>query len=108
MNHILMPGKADLKSYNNPARYGINAMEILINSMMKLGANRYKLLAKVFGGAHVLSGISEEYGVGLKNVECIIDFLMNEKIRIANYNIGGYDSRRIFFYTDTEKSCSSG
>ncbi len=101
MNHILMPGKADLQAYNNPARYGINAMELLINAMMKLGANRYQLIAKVFGGAHILSSISGEYGIGLKNVECIIDYLMIEKIGIANYNIGGYDSRRIFFHTDT-------
>ncbi len=101
MNHILMPGRADLKRFNNPARYGINAMELLINEMMKLGASRYNLSAKVFGGAHVLSAITEGNSAGLKNAEFIIDFLNNEKIRITNHNIGGYDSRRIYFHTDT-------
>jgi len=76
-------------------------MELLINQMMKLGANRYKLTAKIFGGASILSTVSSEFCMGMRNIEFVVDFLLTEKIPILNYNFGGVDSRRIFYHTDT-------
>lgn len=101
MNHILLPGRANLKKYDDSARYGVNAMELLINSMMKLGANRRYFQAKVFGGAHMMSGISKENGVGEKIVSFVLEFLDRENIKIVSRDVGGTDSRKIFFYTDT-------
>ncbi len=101
MNHILLPGKADMKHFDVRARYGINAMELLINKMMKLAAARQNIVAKVFGGAHVISAISEENGVGLKNAEFILEFCRIENIRILNQSLGGCESRKIYFHTDT-------
>jgi chemotaxis protein CheD len=101
MNHILLPGDCPAKIGNGDSRYGINAMELLINQMMKLGANRYKLTAKVFGGASILSTISSEFCMGMRNIEFVVDFLLTEKIPILNYNFGGVDSRRIYYHTDT-------
>ena len=49
MNHILYSGEVR-SSYDYNARYGINAMELLINEMVGLGAVRSRLIAKVFGG----------------------------------------------------------
>ncbi|PKL15546.1 MAG: chemotaxis protein CheD [Spirochaetae bacterium HGW-Spirochaetae-5] len=103
MNHILMPGDAPDRDNIIDSRYGINAMEILINQMMKLGANRYKLTAKVFGGAAILSSISGESNMGIRNVESVIEFLEIEKIPIINYNFGGFDSRRIYYHSDTDE-----
>jgi len=101
MNHILLPGNATDYSNSNDSKYGINAMELLINQMMKLGANRYKLTAKVFGGASIMPSISSVFSMGMKNIEFVVDFLILEKIPITNYNFGGTDSRRIYFHTDT-------
>ena len=101
MNHILLPGKADLKCFDASARYGINAMELLINKIMGLGGNRSQLVAKVFGGAHVLPAISKENGVGRKNVAFVLDFLREEGIGIVNKDLGGHEPRKIFFHTDT-------
>ncbi len=103
MNHILMPGDGPGDIQKNDPRYGINAMELLINQMMKNGANRYKLTAKVFGGASILSAISAEFAMGMRNIEFVVDFLMVEKIPILSYNFGGVDSRRIFYHTDTNE-----
>jgi len=101
MNHILMPGKVDMKCFNSAARYGVNAMELLINRIMTLGGDRCGLVAKVFGGAHVISAISRENGMGRKNVEFAFEFLKKEEIRIISQDLGGTDSRKIFFHTDT-------
>lgn len=101
MNHILMPGKPDMNKYDDSARYGINAMELLINGMMKLGGNRKKMIAKTFGGASVLSSISEERAIGQKNVEFVVEFLRKEKIKIVSRDFGGYDTRKVYFHSDT-------
>jgi len=101
MNHILLPGDSTIGIESGDSRYGINAMELLINQMMKLGANRYKLTAKVFGGASIMSAISSEFCMGMRNIEFVVNFLLIEKIPIINYNFGGIDSRRIYYHTDT-------
>ena len=88
MNHILLPGKADLKKLSDSSRYGINAMELLINMIMNLGGKRRRLLAKAFGGGHILSGFPKEQGPGQKNVQFVLEFLKTEKIKliIQNFN----------------------
>lgn len=101
MNHILMPGRIDMIKYNQPARYAINAMELLINKMMQMGADRFGLCAKVFGGAHIIDAISEVNAVGLKNASSIIEFLKKEEIKILSHDLGGRDTRRIYFHTGT-------
>ncbi len=101
MNHILMPGKADMDHFDAPARYGINAMELLINRIMNLGGNRRHLIAKVFGGARTISTIAPEYSMGRKNVEFALTFLERESIKIAGSDMGGIRSRRVFFNTGT-------
>ena len=101
MNHILLPGKADTRHFNNPARYGINAMELLINEMLHKGAVRSSLKAKVFGGGHILSSISKKRLNGIRNIDFIFEFLKAEGIPIINSDVGGNDTRRIFFYSDT-------
>ena len=103
MNHILVPGKASFKDFNAAARFGINAMELLINAMMTLGADRSRIKAKVFGGAHVLPGLSEQSAVGQKNAEFVVNFLNNENIGIECKDLGGYKTRKIFFHTDSAR-----
>lgn len=101
MNHILLPGRADLRHFDTVARYGINAMELLINRIMTLGGKRRRLVAKVFGGAHVLPSISRENGVGNKNIEFVLNFMELESIAVIGRDLGGHDTRKIYFHTDT-------
>lgn len=101
MNHILMPSNPDINKYDASARYGINAMELLINAIMRLGGNRKKIVAKTFGGANLLMAVSRENAVGARNVEFVIEFLRAEKIKILARDFGGHDSRKIFFHTAT-------
>lgn len=101
MNHILLPGKAEMDRFDDKARYGINAMELLINRLMKLKAQRKRFVAKVFGGAQILHSYGENNTPGLKNIEFTLNFLKIEKIPVINYDLGGECSRKIFFYTHT-------
>jgi chemotaxis protein CheD len=100
MNHILVPGKASFEKFNAAARYSINAMELLINGMMILGADRRNMWAKVFGGANVIPALSEENSVGAKNCEFVLMFLERERIQVVSRDLGGYKSRKIYFHTN--------
>ena len=101
MNHIFLPGEADMKHFDAPARFGVNAMELLINRIMNLGGLRHHLAAKIFGGAHMLPSVSIENGTGKKILEFVFEFLENESIKIVNQDIGGTITRRVYFHTDS-------
>ncbi len=101
MNHILLPGKADMKHFNKSARYGCNAMELLIKRVINLGGRKKGLTAKIFGGANVLPKIDQSLAVGGKNVSFVKDFLKSASIRIIKEDTGGTDTRIIYFHTDT-------
>lgn len=101
MNHMLLPGKADMKFFDDSARYGVNAMELLINGMLKVGADRNRLVAKAFGGANVIPSISNTNGIGRQNMEFTLEFLERDGIPIISRDLGGNDSRKIYFQTRT-------
>jgi chemotaxis protein CheD len=101
MNHILLPGKADLHSFDASARYGVNAMEMLIGSIQRAGAARKQLEAKVFGGANVLTGLDKTFNPGFRNGTFALEFLDLERIPVIGHDIGGFNARRIYLRTDT-------
>jgi chemotaxis protein CheD len=76
-------------------------MELLINRVMTVGGERSRLVAKVFGGAHVLPAISAENGMGARNSEFVLEFLQMETISIVSQDLGGCDTRKIYFHTDS-------
>ncbi len=101
MNHIFLPGKADLKDLSAPSRYSTDAMELLVRKVIQGGGSYYNLRAKVFGGAHLFSVINQADGIGEKIATDVIEFLHAEKIRIVSMNLGGNEGRKIHFHTDT-------
>lgn len=104
MNHFLLA--YHYHAHNQPiiesdeGRYGIYSMELLINAMMKLGANRANLKAKCFGGGNVLKlreDRENQSTVGDVNVEFIKAFLANENIPILGQCLGGNHGRNVHF-----------
>lgn len=98
MNHFLLPeGNA---GDGAPARYGSYAMELLINDMLKRGAHRKRIEAKVFGGANVLKGFTSN-PVGTRNAEFVRQYLQAEHIPIIAEDLCGIHPRKIWFFADT-------
>ena len=100
MNHFMLPEGIDP---GNPTstRYGVNAMELLIGELMKLGGERKRFQAKIFGGGHVLNIRESLDGVPQRNIDFTRQFLAAEQISIVKEDVGGYHPRRILFYTHT-------
>ncbi|MFW5996280.1 MAG: chemotaxis protein CheD, partial [Halanaerobiaceae bacterium] len=95
INHFMLPGKANLEkiAVDEDARYGINSMELMINAMMKKGASRTRLEAKVFGGGKVMkAGLNN---VAENNVGFITRYLEIEEIPVIASDVGGKHGRKI-------------
>ena len=102
MNHFLLPqGDGDVEL---PTRYGVHAMEVLINGMMKLGGDRRRFQAKVFGGGHVLTVVMSGSTVAEENVRFVKRFLETEGIPITAQRLGGKQPVRVHFFTRTGKA----
>lgn len=99
MNHFLLP---DVTSGESEARlYGAHAMELLINDLMKRGARKDRLQAKLFGGASMIEGLSV---IGARNAAFAKQFLSREGILCVGESLGGTHARRVRFWPVTGKA----
>ena len=106
LNHFMLPeelGKIDIVRSPN-AKYGMYAMELLINDLLKLGSKKSALAAKVFGGGAVLrftnGGSSKIPG---NNIDFAFEYLKKEGIPVTASDVGGQEPRKIFFFAQTGK-----
>jgi len=103
MNHFMLPdGGGDGSPVSASARYGTYAMEILINDLLKAGARRENLEAKVFGGGAVLKGFTA-INVGERNAAFVLSFLKTEKIRVVAEDLNDIHPRKVYFFPRTGK-----
>jgi chemotaxis receptor (MCP) glutamine deamidase CheD len=102
MNHFMLPSGAEDGSL--PTRYGVQAMEVLINQIMQCGGDRRRLQAKVFGGADVLKLQGNYLRVAEKNRRFIHEFLETEGIRVVAHRVGGVEPLQVYFFTHTAKA----
>jgi len=100
MNHFMLPGVDGGGPVSVSARYGVHAMEILVNRLLKLGAQRNNLEAKVFGGGNVLRGFVTTT-VGERNAEFVLDYLKTEGIRLVSRDLLGVYPRKVYFFPKT-------
>lgn len=95
MNHFLLPGEEARGPGQDAERYGDYLMELLINGLMKQGAQRERLEAKVFGGARMMRGLSD---IGRKNAEFAERYLRHEGISVVGKDLGGERGRRLQYW----------
>lgn len=101
MNHFLLPGgNAENSDNSDAARYGLFAMENLINGIIKAGGHKDRLEIKVFGGGNVINNSAR---IGSKNAEFIRHFLKKEGFLHFSENLEGEHPRRVHYYPSTGK-----
>ncbi len=100
MNHFMLPDEGGKEVVSSSARYGTYAMEILINHLLKSGARRNRLEAKVFGGGAVLASLSSS-SVGERNAEFVMQFLKTEKIPVVAKDLLDSYPRKIYYFPDS-------
>ncbi len=100
MNHFLLAIQRVAPNHHpliqeDAGRYGIHAMELLINQMLRLGAHRNRLQAKAFGGGRVID--AAYFNIGEANAEFATEFLALEQIPLIASSLGGDFGRVIQF-----------
>lgn len=101
MNHFMLP-----ESKCSPdacASFGVHAMEMLINEIMRCGGDRRRLKAKFFGGGAVVHSQSKNWNIGDQNVQFTRSFLETEGIPIVAAHTGGNCGMRVQFHTRSAK-----
>lgn len=94
MNHFMLPDNGGGSS--DSGRYGSFAMELLINEMLKMGASRLTMEAKVFGGGAVISGMSS-INVGERNTAFVMEYLKTERIPVVSKDVLDVYPRKVCF-----------
>lgn len=100
MNHFMLPEGAPGDS---SARYGAHAMELLINGLLKHGASRARLQAKVFGGGNVLRGMTID-PIGTRNARFVLEYLAAERIPVLAQDLGDVHPRKVCFFVRTGRT----
>ncbi len=101
MNHFMLPddgGRSE--TVGTSARYGSYAMEVLINHLLKMGARKSRLEAKVFGGGAVMSSLSSS-NVGVRNAEFVLNYLKTEKIPVVAKDLLDSYPRKVYYFSQT-------
>ena len=102
MNHFMLPDAVDPLHFEAAAamRYGVHAMQVLLSEVVRAGARRERLEAKVFGGGAVLTSMTL-LNIGERNADFVLRYLLAERIRIAAQDLRGKLPRRINFFPHT-------
>jgi chemotaxis protein CheD len=95
LNHFLLPVGESMERACS-LRYGVNAMELLINALLERGAIRSRLEAKLFGGACLLDGLSAD--IGERNARFAARFLRAEGVACVGHSLGGARARRVRYW----------
>ena len=101
INHFLLPeagGGAD-----SSGRYGAFAMDLLIGELVKRGATRSSMEAKVFGGGAVISGM-HTLNVGERNTAFVLNYLRTERITVVSKDVEGIHPRKVCFLPASGKA----
>ena len=104
MNHFMLPdtgGDAD-NPVSASMRYGTYAMEVLINELLKAGAKRENMEAKVFGGGNVLRGFTA-INVGERNAKFVLEYLRAERMRVIAEDLNDIYPRKVYFFPKSGK-----
>jgi len=100
MNHFMLPEGDAASPSSATMRYGAYAMEVLINELLKAGARRDRLQAKVFGGGAVLGAMQQTH-IGERNARFVLHYLELEGVPVLARDLGEAHARRIHYFPRT-------
>lgn len=102
MNHFMLPdcGASGYDLHGESGRYGVFAMELLINQLIKMGAQKSRIKAKVFGAGNVMKDLVSS-NVGERNAEFVVRFLATERIPILASDLLDVWPRKVYMFPAT-------
>lgn len=105
MNHYMFP----VNKYNDAdrLRFGDTSLEDMLSQMIRIGARKQKIIARVYGGSTMFLYTVPNLNIGQQNTEVAIRFLKENEIPVKSIETGGRLGRKIIFDTSAAViSCS--
>lgn len=101
--HIMLPDSTQARSAENPAKFADTALPLMLSDMLKLGAVKSRITAKIAGGAQMFTfaNATDVMRVGERNVEAVKNVLKKMDIRIIADDTGGNYGRTVELKADT-------
>lgn len=95
--HAMLPDSTSARNSSNAAKFVDTAIDELIREMLKIGANRNRICAKLAGGAQMFSfsNSNDLMRIGLRNVTAAKEKLSQLRISILSEDTGGNFGRTI-------------
>src|SRR5690554_2578815 len=87
MVHIMLP---ENRKGMKPSKFADTGIPFLVDKMVKAGASRNSIIAKIAGGAHMFNNGSDiNIQIGKRNIKAVCQVLNDLNIRIAAKDVGG-------------------
>ncbi|MEN6565655.1 MAG: chemotaxis protein CheD [Veillonellales bacterium] len=105
LSHIMLPDSKQARSAENPAKFADTALPLMLDEMMKLGASKSRITAKIAGGAQMFTfaNATDIMRVGERNAEAVREVLRKLDIRIIADDTGGNYGRTVELKLDAGK-----
>lgn len=103
MNHFMLPDGGAARHGAVPdeaARYGMYAMELLINAVLKQGGHRRNFEVKIVGGGRMIANMSD---IGRRNIDFVQRFLATEGLPVAAADLGDVHPRKVCYFPASGK-----
>ncbi len=97
VNHFLLPHHVERE---RSPRFGNVAVPRLVEEVVRAGASRAGLVAKVFGGASVLAPLASARRLGEENAALALHLLDEARIPVLDRDVGGERGRKLVFVSD--------
>ena len=103
LSHIMLPDSTQARSADNPAKFANTALPIMLDEMIKMGALRSRITAKIAGGAQMFTfaNATDIMRVGQRNAEAVRMLLKKMDIKIIADDTGGNYGRTVELKLDT-------
>lgn len=103
MVHVMLPDSTKIINNENKAKFADTGIDLLINQMIAIGAERRSLVAKIAGGAQMFAfgANNDMMRIGDRNVEATKLKLHQLGISLKAEDTGANYGRTIEFYPET-------
>ena len=101
--HIMLPDSTSIRNNSNIPKFADTGIDELVKQLIKAGASRSRLVAKIAGGAQMFAfqNKSDLVRVGERSVEAVRRKLQQLRIPILASDTGKNYGRTVIFYPET-------
>ena len=102
MAHIMLPYSKQARDNSNVAKFADTGIVQLLNSMLRLGANRGMIVAKLAGGAQMFAfkNVTDIMRIGDRNVDASKEILAMLRIPVLSEDVRGNYGRTVELYSN--------